>query len=142
MNYIGPKIGSTTFNNHKQCWRNWLNCYSIFCVKTSRNNLRDIHVTDVWKVVKSCFEYLCRSWVGYTYCFVGVFLWSKEDKLHFRFKWWLVHWYTITKIVFNLILLPLYNLQIKTKSNLKGHTEITGWQAPSIFIKSEIFAFW
>ena len=24
---------------------------------------------------------------------------------------------------------------------LNGHTEITGWQAPSIFIKSEIFAF-
>ena len=27
------------------------------------------------------------------------------------------------------------------ENHLKGHTEITGWQAPSIFIKSEIFAF-
>ena len=27
-------------------------------------------------------------------------------------------------------------------NGLKGHTEITGWQAPSIFIKSDIFAFW
>ena len=29
-----------------------------------------------------------------------------------------------------------------TTCNLKGHSEITRWQVPSIFIKSEIFAFW